>query len=115
MASRSAASSSGIFAFRFGDLGAKILGGDSILARHRRADLLRGGVAALLGALQRQDRRPAHFVERDQQFGARRQPAPPQTLVKSIRIIANCFDIVHEHPKYFRPKPRPIPHGLSKD
>ena len=114
------------FRFRFGDLGAKILGGDAILARHRRADLLRGGVAALLGALEGEDRRPALFVERDQRFGARRQPAPPQAFVESLRIIANCFDIVHKLPEFshtgrprgeltFRPEPRAIPQGLSRD
>ena len=84
------------FRFRIGDFGAEILGGDTILARHRRADLLRGGVAALLRALERQDRRAAPFIERDQRFGARTKAAAPQTFVKGFRILADRSHIVHE-------------------
>ena len=79
-----------------GDLGAIIVRRDTILARHRHADLLRNGVAPLLRGLERQDRRPALFVERDQRFRAWAQPAAPQALVKSFRLLSDRSDIVHD-------------------
>ena len=84
------------FRLRRGDLGAEIFGRDAILARHRRADLLRGGVAALLRALKRRDRRPALFVERDQRFGARARPRRRKPFVKGFGILADRSDIVHD-------------------
>ena len=79
-----------------GDLGAIVVGRDTILARHRHADLLRDGVAPLLRGLERQDRRPALLVQRDQLFRPRAQPAAPQALVKSFRVLADRSDIVHD-------------------
>ena len=79
-----------------GDLGAKIVGRDTILARHRHADLLRNGVAPLLRGLERQDRRPALFVQRDQRFRSWAEPAAPQALVKSFRVLSDRSDIVHD-------------------
>ena len=67
-----------------GDLGAIIVGRDTVLARHRDADLLGDGVAPLLRGLKRQDRRPALLVERDQRFGARGlSPRRPKPLSKA--------------------------------
>ena len=79
-----------------GDLGAIVVGRDNILARHRHADLLRNGVAPLLRGLERQDRRPALFVQRNQLFRAWAQPAATQALVKSFRVLADRSDIVHD-------------------
>ena len=78
------------------DLGAIVVGRDTILARHRDADLLGDGVAPLLRALERQDRRPALFVQRNQRFRARAKPTAPQALVESFRILADRSDIVHD-------------------
>ena len=78
------------------DLGAIVVGGDRIFSRHRHADLLRNGVAPLLRGLERQDRRPALFVERNQLFCSWAEPAAPQALVKGFRILADRSDIVHD-------------------
>ena len=78
------------------DLGPVVFGRDRVLARHRQSDLLGRGVSPLLRGLKRQDRRPALFIERNQQFRAGAKPAAPQPLVKSLRVLADRSDIVHD-------------------
>ena len=94
------------FRLRRGDLGAEIFGCNAILARHRRADLFRGGVAALLRALKRRDRLPALSVERDQRFGARAKTAAPQAFVEGFGILADRSDIVHDPTSTMQGAPR---------
>ena len=88
---------SGIAAFSRATSSLKRLGGGGVLARHRRADLLRGGVAALLRLLQFEDRGAPRIVERDQQFGARRQPAARQRLRQTLpdcreSLLISCMN-----------------------
>ena len=78
------------------DLGSKVVGRHRVLARQGHADLLRNRIAPLLRALERQDRRPALFIERDQRFRARSQAAAPHALIESFRILADRSDIVHD-------------------
>ena len=80
-------------------LGLEIFGRLRVLARHRRADLLRSGVAPLLGALQIEDRGAPALVEGDQRFGARRQAAPGEPFVERLGIVADGPDVVHESPE----------------
>ncbi len=97
------------------DLGAEVLGRDNVLARHRRADLLRGGVAPLLRPLQFGDRGAAALVERDQPVGAGRQAAPRQPFVERFGIVADRSDIMHESPGIKHVAQHPVAGDLKRD
>ncbi len=64
------------------DLGLEVLGRLHILARHRSANLLGGGVTAFLDTLKVENRRAALLIQPDQIFRARRQTAARQPCVK---------------------------------
>ena len=78
-----------------GDFGLQRLDGGGVLARGRRADLLRGRVPPLLRLLQVRDRRAAAIVERQQLGGAGRQAAAREPRVESGGIVADGPDVVH--------------------
>ena len=79
-----------------GDLRLEVVRRLDVLARHGRADLLRSRVAALLGALQVENRQTPLLVERDQRFGARAEAAAGEAGVERLRIVAYRLDVVHE-------------------
>ena len=81
-----------------GDLRLEVVGRRKVLARYGGADLLRGCVAALLGALQIEDRGAPLLVERDQRFGQGAEPAPGEARIERLRIVAYRLDVVHKSP-----------------
>ena len=61
----------------------------------RRADFLRGHVAARLCLLGLPDRRAAALVDHHQPLRFASEPAPRQRAVEGVGVFANPFDVVH--------------------
>ncbi len=71
------------------------LGAGCIAGFHRRADLFRSGVAALLRLLQFGDRGAACVVEGEKLHGHRIEPPACAATFESRFVLANPFDVVH--------------------
>ena len=98
------------------DLGLEVFGRLRVLARHRRADLLRCGVAPLLGALQVEDRGASALVERDQRFGARRQAAPRRAHASKAWGLSRMARIsCMKSPEGKRPAQRPAAQHVESE
>ncbi len=67
----------------------------AVAGLHCRADILGGGITALLSRLSLGNRGAALVVEHQQGRRLRLQPTPLQPGIESLGILANPFDVMH--------------------
>ncbi len=95
VACRSSSSSAGRVVLESGNLGLERLGGRAVALAHRRADRLRGLVAAVLRFLHPRCDIAALRIEREQRSRRSFGPAPFQAGVEGFGIFSNGAKIMH--------------------